>query len=71
MDPHKFKKHVETPNLGVSNWVIHRNGLFIEMGHYSKFWNLRRPNWASLQDHYSGCEIRDAQFGRLFKKHFL
>jgi hypothetical protein len=25
MYPHKFKKHVETPNLGVSNWVINRN----------------------------------------------
>ena len=88
MDPHKFKKHVETPNLGVSNWVIIQNGLFIklgysskwvinqngllfEMSHYSKFWNLRRPGWASLHNHYSGCEIRDAQFGRLFKKHFL
>ena len=37
MDPHKFKKHVETPNLGVSNWVIIQNGLLIKLEYSSKW----------------------------------
>ena len=52
MDPHKFKKHVETPNLGVSNWVIIQNGLFIKLGYSSK-WVINQNGLLFEMGHYS------------------